>query len=146
MAQLFVGTHPLRLDEKGRLFLPAKFREQLAAGLVMTPGQERCLYVWPVEEFERIATGLREAPLSSRAARDYTRMFLASAADEIPDKQGRVTVPPALRAYAQLDRDCTFLGVGTRCEIWSASAWERYAAGNEQSFADLSEEVLPGLI
>lgn len=146
MAQLFLGTHAPRLDEKGRLFLPAKFREHLAAGLVMTKGQERCLYVWPTEEFGRVAAGLREAPVTSRSARDYVRMFLAGASDEVPDKQGRVTIPPALRAYAGLDRECTVIGVGTRCEIWATPAWEQYSAEQEQAFADLSEEVLPGLI
>jgi MraZ protein len=146
MAHLFLGTHAPRLDEKGRLFLPAKFRDALAGGLVMTKGQERCLYVWPEAEFERVTTAMREAPVTSRAARDYLRIFLAGAAAETPDKQGRVTVPAPLRAYAGLERDCTVIGVGTRCEIWDTAAWERYAAEQEESFADLSEEVLPGLI
>ena len=146
MAQLFLGTHEPRLDEKGRLFLPAKFREHLAAGLVMTKGQERCLYVWPTEEFEGVAASMRQAPVTSRSARDYMRMFLAGASDEVPDKQGRVTIPPALRTYAGLERECTVIGVGTRCEIWATPAWEQYSAEQEQAFADLSEEVLPGLI
>jgi MraZ protein len=146
VAHLFLGTHAPRLDEKGRLFLPAKFRDALAEGLVMTKGQERCLYVWPNDEFERVATAMREAPVTSRAARDYLRVFLAGAWAETPDKQGRVTVPPALRAYAGLDRNCTVIGVGSRCEIWDTAAWERYSAEQEQAFADLSEEVLPGLI
>ena len=146
MAHLFLGTHAPRLDEKGRLFLPAKFREQLADGLVMTKGQERCLYVFPLEEFERITTQMREAPVTSRAARDYLRIFLAGAAAETPDKQGRITVAPPLRAYAGLDRDCTVIGVGSRCEIWDTAAWERYSSEQEQSFAELSEEVLPGLM
>ncbi len=146
MAHLFLGTHAPRLDEKGRLFLPAKFREALAGGLVMTKGQERCLYVWPQGEFERVTTAMREAPVTSRAARDYLRIFLAGAAAETPDKQGRITVPAPLRSYAGLERDCTVIGVGTRCEIWDTAAWEHYAAEQEQSFADLSEEVLPGLM
>ena len=146
MAHLFLGTHAPRLDEKGRLFLPAKFREPLSGGLVMTKGQERCGYVWPLDEFERVTTAMREAPVTSRAARDYVRMFLAGASAETPDKQGRVTVPPPLRTYAGLDRDCTVIGVGARCEIWDSAAWERYSAEQEESFADLSEEVLPGLL
>ncbi len=146
MANLFLGTHAPRIDEKGRIFLPAKFRDQLAGGLVMTMGQERCLYVWPDEEFARIAASLREVPVTNRGARDFARIFLAGASAETPDKQGRVTIPTPLRDYASLDRECTLIGAGTRCEIWATAAWQAYAAAQEASFADLSEEVLPGLI
>jgi MraZ protein len=142
----FLGTHHPRLDDKGRLFLPAKFRDRLAGGLVITPGQERCLYVFPEPEFDRIFDRIRQAPVTSKAARDYQRMFMAKASDERPDKQGRVTVNADLRTYAGLDRECVVLGAGTRVEVWDATAWERYSAEQEGPFADLSEEVLPGLI
>ena len=94
---MFLGTHQPRLDDKGRLFLPAKYREELAEGLVITKGQERCLYVFPVEEFQRITEALRTAPVTAKAVRDYSRVFFASASDETPDKQGRITIPPGLR-------------------------------------------------
>ncbi|MFW6187828.1 MAG: division/cell wall cluster transcriptional repressor MraZ, partial [Actinomycetota bacterium] len=93
---MFLGTYSPRLDEKGRLILPAKYREELAEGLVLTRGQERCLYVFSVREFERVHEQLRAAPLSSKQARDYIRVFLSGASDEVPDKQGRVTIPPPL--------------------------------------------------
>ncbi|MGO1167426.1 MAG: division/cell wall cluster transcriptional repressor MraZ [Janibacter sp.] len=143
---MFLGTHTPRLDDKGRLFLPAKFREKLAGGLVMTRGQERCLYVFPMDEFEKITQKFQEAPTSSKAARDYMRVFLSGASDEIPDKQGRVTVPSALRQYAGLDRDCTVIGTGARVEVWDTTAWNDYLASTEQAFADQSEEVIPGLM
>jgi MraZ protein len=100
VSAVFLGTHSPRLDEKGRLFLPAKYREELASGLVITKGQERCLYVFPVPEFERITEALRTAPVTAKNVRDYSRVFFASASDEIPDKQGRITIPPGLRDYA----------------------------------------------
>ncbi|WP_435198141.1 division/cell wall cluster transcriptional repressor MraZ [Janibacter sp. GS2] len=143
---MFLGTHTPRLDDKGRLFLPAKFRDKLAGGLVMTRGQERCLYVFPMDEFEKITQKFQEAPTSSKAARDYMRVFLSGASDEIPDKQGRVTVPSALREYAGLDRDCTVIGTGSRVEVWDTTAWNDYLASTEQAFADQSEEVIPGLM
>ena len=143
---VFLGTHAPRLDDKGRLFLPAKFRDELADGLVVTRGQERCLYVFPMAEFVRITESMRAAPVTSKAARDYLRVFLSGASDEVPDRQGRVTVPPALRQYAGLERDCAVIGAGARVEIWDARAWENYLAAQEQAFADLSEEVLPGLM
>jgi MraZ protein len=145
VTNLFLGTHAPRLDDKGRLILPAKFRDALAEGLVITKGQERCLYVWPVDEFARVTEAMRSAPVTSKAARDYMRVFFAGASDEIPDKQGRVTIPPALRDYAGLTRDCVVIGASTRVEVWDAQAWETYLAEQEQAFADLSEEVLPGL-
>ena len=143
---LFLGTHHPRLDEKGRLFLPAKFRDDLAGGLVITRGQEHCLYVFPVEEFTRLYDLMRQAPVTSKAARDYQRVFLSGASNETPDKQGRVTVPPHLRDYAGLTRECVVIGAGPRLEVWDAQTWDTYLADREGAFADLSEEVLPGLI
>ncbi len=142
---VLLGTHSPRLDEKGRLILPAKYRDELADGLVLTRGQERCLYVFSQKEFERIHEQMREAPISSRQSRDYLRVFLSGASDEVPDKQGRVTIPQNLRKYAGLDRDLAVIGVGTRAEIWDAQAWEDYLAEKEGSFSDTDEEALPGL-
>jgi MraZ protein len=143
---VFLGTHTPRLDEKGRLFLPAKYREELAGGLVITKGQERCLYVFPVAEFGRITEALRSAPVTAKAVRDYSRVFFASASDETPDKQGRITIPPALREYAALTRDCTVIGANTRLEIWDSQAWESYLAEQEDTFSAASEEGLPGVL
>ena len=115
---MFLGTHAPRLDEKGRLFLPAKFRDELAAGLVITKGQERCLYVFPVPEFARITEALRTAPVTAKNVRDY----------------------------AALDRDCVVIGANTRLEIWDSAAWESYLEQQEDAFSAASEEVLPGVL
>jgi MraZ protein len=113
---------------------------------VITKGQERCLYVFPQEEFVRITEALRTAPVTAKSVRDYSRVFFASASDELPDKQGRITVPPALRAYAGLERDCAVIGANTRLEIWDTQAWDTYLAAQEDSFAEAAEEVLPGIL
>ena len=143
---MFLGTHTLRLDDKGRLFLPAKYREELSAGLVLTKGQERCLYVFPETEFDRITTALSAAPVTAKEVRDYSRVLFASASDEIPDRQGRITIPPGLRSYAGLQRDCAVIGANTRLEIWDAVAWETYLAEKEDGFSDASGEVLQGIL
>ena len=143
---MFLGTHTPRLDDKGRLFLPAKYRDELAEGLVLTKGQERCLYVFPQAEFGRITEALRTAPVTAKAVRDYSRVFFASASDEVPDKQGRITIPQALRDYATLQRDCVVIGANTRLEIWDATAWDAYLADQEDAFSDASQEVLPGVL
>lgn len=141
---MFLGTHEPRLDEKGRLILPAKFRDELAAGLVITKGQERCLYVFPQHEFTTITEQLRQAPVTQKAARDYMRVMFAGAHDEIPDRQGRVTIPQGLRTYAGLEKECVVIGANTRVEIWDATAWSTYLEDREKGFADVSEEVFPG--
>ncbi len=139
----FLGTYTPRLDDKGRLILPAKFRPQLAGGLVMTRGQERCLFVLPMDEFRRMHDQLRTAPVTSKQARDYLRVFLSGASDELPDKQGRISIPPILRTYAGLDRDVAVIGTGTRVEIWDLPAWESYLSEQEAGYADTTEEVFP---
>jgi MraZ protein len=144
--RMFFGTYTPKLDDKGRLFLPAKFRDELAEGLVVTRGQERCLYVWSMEEFGRLTERMREVPVTNKAGRDYVRMFFAGASDEKPDKQGRVTIPPMLREYASLSRDCIVIGAMNRIEIWDAASWQSYSDQQEQAFADLSEEVFPGVV
>jgi len=143
---VFLGTHTLRLDDKGRLFLPAKYREELSAGLVLTKGQERCLYVFPKTEFDRITTALSAAPVTAKEVRDYSRVLFASASDETPDRQGRITIPPGLRSYAGLQRDCAVIGANTRLEIWDAAAWETYLAEQEDGFSAASGEVLQGIL
>ena len=143
--KMFLGTHEPRLDDKGRLILPAKFREELAAGLVITKGQERCLYVFPSKEFSVITETLKQAPVTAKSARDYSRVMFAGAHDEIPDRQGRVTIPQSLRTYAGLEKECVVIGANTRVEIWDATSWNEYLADREKSFADVSEEVFPGL-
>jgi MraZ protein len=141
---VFLGTHTPKLDEKGRLILPAKFRDELAEGLVITRFQERCLAIWPIATFVEVAQSVRGAS-SSQQVRDYQRMLASGASDETPDKQGRITVPPMLRDYASLSKDCVVIGAMNRIEIWDATSWQTYSDQQEQAFADLSEEVFPGV-
>ncbi|CAB4891648.1 MAG: division/cell wall cluster transcriptional repressor MraZ [Actinobacteria bacterium] len=142
---MFLGTHAPKLDDKGRVILPAKFRADLAAGLVLTRGQENCLYVFSEAEFAQLNERIRQAPVTSKAARDFLRVFLSGASDETPDTQNRITIPQNLRDYAGLRRDLTVIGAGNRIEIWDAPTWTTYLAENESVFANTSEEVIPGL-
>lgn len=142
---MFLGTHSPKLDDKGRLVLPAKFRDELADGVVMTKGQDRSVVIWPVSEFSAYADRVREASRSDAKARAYSRVFFSGACDEVPDKQGRVTVPASLRAYAGLDRDCVVVGNHATVELWEPRAWDQYLATQEPEFADLTAEVVPGL-
>ncbi len=143
---MFLGTHTPRLDDKGRLALPARFRQELEGGLVICKGQDRCLFVFPIAEFARMTESLRSAPVTDRKVRDYSRVLFASASQENPDGQGRITVPPTLRDYAGLSKECVVNGANTRIEIWDSGAWNDYLATAEPGFADIGEEVLPGVL
>lgn len=142
---VFLGTYEPKLDAKGRFILPAKFRDQLQGGLVMTRGQEHCLYVFPISEFEQMHERMRQAPLASKEARAYQRVFLSGAVDDVPDKQGRILVPAQLRKYAGLDRELAVIGVGARVEIWDLNAWNAFLGDQESAFAEREEEVIEGL-
>ena len=142
---MFLGTHTPRLDDKGRLFLPAKFRDDLQGGLVITKGQDRCLYVWSRSDFEALTDRVRQAPFTNKASRDFLRVLFSGASDEIPDKQGRITIPSVLREYTRLQRECVVIGAMDRVEIWDAESWAGYSAEHEESFASMSEEVIDGV-
>ena len=142
---MFFGTYTPKLDEKGRLFLPAKFREQLAEGLVVTRGQERCLTVWSMPDFTAMTERLREAPVTNKGTRDYVRMLFAAASQDVPDKQGRISIPGVLRDYASLDKEVMVIGAMNRIEIWDPTSWAAYSEEQEQKFSELSDEVFPGI-
>ena len=140
---LLLGTYTPKIDAKGRVALPAKFRSQLGQGLVMARGQERCVYLLPFYEFRRIASQIQRTSVGNKAAREYLRVFLSGAVDQEPDKQGRVVVPQMLRDYANLGSDIVVIGVGTRAELWNKDAWESYLAQKEEGYSDIADDVLP---
>ena len=142
---LLLGTYTPKIDAKGRMALPAKFRSQLGPGMVMARGQERCVYLLPQMEFRRIAMQIQRTSMGNKAAREYLRVFLSGAVDQDPDKQGRVLVPQMLRDYANLGSDIVVIGVGTRAEIWNRQAWEEYLADKEQGYSDIADDVLPAV-
>lgn len=139
----FMGTYTPKLDDKGRLFLPAKFRDRLVEGLVVTQGQENCLVVWPQDVFMEEARRAQATPMTSRGARDYARMLFSGAEEAVPDKQGRVGIPASLREYASLSGDVVVIGVMDRLEIWNPDRWREYSAAAQHKFAELDEEPHP---
>ena len=140
---LLLGTYTPKIDAKGRMALPAKFRSQLGQGLVMARGQERCAYLLPIDELRRIASQIQRVSVGNKAAREYLRVFLSGAVDQQPDKQGRVLVPQMLRDYANLGSDVVVIGVGTRAELWNKDTWESYLAEKEEGYSDIADDVLP---
>ncbi|MDR3128433.1 MAG: division/cell wall cluster transcriptional repressor MraZ [Bifidobacteriaceae bacterium] len=142
LPNLLLGNYNPRIDSNLRLILPAKFREQLKSGIVITPGQERCLYIWPILEFQTIYEKIKSTPLESKQARDFIRSFTDGAEDQIPDKQGRINIPPRLKDFANLGDWVVVKGAITRLEIWNPQNLEDYRKTTEEVFANISEEVL----
>ena len=141
---MFSGTHTPKLDEKGRLFLPAKFRDEMKEGLVITRGQEHALDIRTRADFDAFTEKFKNASQTDAGTRAYGRMLFALASEQVPDKQGRVTITPELRQYAGLERDAVVIGVYDRIEVWEPRAWTSYTADQEQAFANLQEEIFPG--
>lgn len=141
---MFGGTYTPKVDEKGRLFLPAKFREAMAEGLVMTRGQERSIDIRTAADFEQFTEKFRTASQTDARLRGYGRMLFGLMSEQTPDKQGRITITPELRAYAGLGREAVVVGVYDRIEVWEPKAWTAYNAEQEEAFANISEEIFPG--
>ncbi len=141
---MFSGTHTPKLDEKGRLFLPAKFRDEMREGLVITRGQERALDIRTRADFEVFTEKFKNASQTDASTRAYGRMLFALAHEQVPDKQGRVTITPELRQYAGLERDAVVIGVYDRIEVWEPRSWSAYTTDQEQAFANLQDEIFPG--
>ncbi|MDR1711721.1 MAG: division/cell wall cluster transcriptional repressor MraZ [Propionibacteriaceae bacterium] len=136
---MFLGTFTPKLDDKGRFFLPAKFREELASGLVITREPDRCLAIWPTEVFQAEVAKAATGPSTRQRTRFYQRMVASGASDELADSQGRVVIPAPLRDYAGLSKDIVVIGAFNRLEVWDAKTWEAYSAAQEEVFADLDE-------
>ena len=133
MAEL-LGEHHYQMDPKGRISLPAKFREAFKAGVHLTLGQEGCLYAFPPEQWARERSRIEERSLADRQSRGYTRVFFGNAEHVDLDAQGRLVVPRRLRDKVRLGRDVAVVGVADRLEIWPEEEWARYAEAQESSY------------
>lgn len=137
---MFLGEYAHSLDDKGRLTLPAKFRDQLAQGIVVTRGLDGCLFIFTHEDWKQLTTTLRDSlPFTQKSARDFSRFFFSGSADIIPDRQGRILIPPFLREYAGLEADVMIVGANSRLELWDTERW-REALLDVESNAEMIAE------
>ncbi|MDR6725407.1 MraZ protein [Paenibacillus amylolyticus] len=139
---MFMGEFQHSIDDKGRVIIPAKFRESLGPSFVVTRGLDQCLFVYPMEEWGVMEQKLKALPLMKSDARAFTRFFFSGATECDLDKQGRVNLPGNLREYAKLDKDCVVIGVSNRVEIWSKDIWENYFNQSEEVFNDIAEKLV----
>ncbi len=122
---MLIGEYRCALDEKGRLNFPAKFRDEMGAQFIVTRWLDDCLVAFPENEWERISQLLAEKGVVK--SRDVLRFLYSGAGEAVPDKQGRILIPPPLREHAGLERDVVVIGVGGHAEIWDAEAWRGMA-------------------
>jgi MraZ protein len=142
---MFLGEFAHTIDEKGRLTIPAKFRADLTAGLVVTRGIDLCLEIYPMEEWNKLAEKVSGLPVTDRHARAFRRFVFANASDAALDKQGRVLIPPRLREYASLDGDVVVTGLDTHIEVWNPSAWGEERGRVEGYDADVEGWAVLGI-
>lgn len=139
---MFMGEYQHSVDEKGRMIIPAKFREDLGSTFVVTRGLDNCLFVYPMQEWTVLEGKLKSLPLMKSDARAFTRFFFSGATECELDKQGRVNLPNTLVDYAKLKKECVVLGVSNRVEIWSKDIWENYFQQSEESFNEIAEKLV----
>ncbi len=137
---MFMGEYHHTIDDKGRLTLPAKIREQLGNEFVVTRGLDNCLFVYPQEEWNQVISKYKELP-NTKDARNFMRFFLSGATLTNFDKQGRINIPIPLSKYADLEKDCVIIGVNDRLEIWSQTSWEQFIDANEENFSDIADKL-----
>ena len=130
-----------RIDAKGRIIVPVKFRESLGDNFIITKGLDNCLFVYTNEEWQRFEEKLKTLPLTNKNARTFTRFFLAGAADVELDKQGRILIPSVLREFASLQKDVVFVGVGSRIEIWSKESWNDSISNYDDNMEEVAENM-----
>jgi MraZ protein len=138
---MFLGRFAHSLDAKGRLAIPARFRDDLAGGIVLTRGIDRCLALYPMATWLPLAEKVSALPITDPDARSFRRMVFAEASHLELDGQGRILLPPDLRRYAELDREAYVIGVNTSIEIWSPERWEAQMALIDQDGAAIAQRL-----
>jgi MraZ protein len=137
---MLIGQYNHNIDIKGRVFFPAKFRDDLGETFVVTRGLDNCLFVYSFEEWTSLEQKIKNLPLSK--ARDLQRFLFSGACEVNVDKQGRILIPANLREHAGLTKEATVVGVSNRCEIWSTEKWEKATSSLEPDAIALAMEEL----
>ncbi len=138
---MLMGEYHHNIDEKGRLTIPSKFRDELKENFIVTRGLDGCLFVYPMEEWNQIVNKLKTLPFTKKDARTFLRFFLSGACECTFDRQGRISIATPLIEYANIEKECIIIGVNDRLEIWSKNNWEKFFNQNENSMQDIAEDL-----
>lgn len=139
---MFMGEYQHTIDDKGRLIMPAKFRDDIGESFVITKGLDGCLFVYPLKEWKELEEKLSSLPFTKKDARAFSRFFFSGAIECQLDKQGRMLIPSNLRKYASLLKNVVIIGVSTRLEIWGMEVWQNYSDETEDSYEELAEKMV----
>ena len=141
LKNMFIGEYNHNLDDKGRLAIPAKFRNILKKGAVVTKGLDNCLFLYSKEQFEKIAEKFAALPISQSKSRAFARHMLAGAMEVEFDNQGRITLPEYLRRFASLDKKTIIAGLYNHLEVWNENNWDKYKQETERNSNAIAEEL-----
>ncbi len=142
---MFMGEYHHSIDDKGRIIIPSKFREDLGEKFIITRGIENCLFVYSEENFQKIVNKLETLPFTKKDARQFTRFFLSGASEAEFDKQGRIHITFPLISYAKLEKECVIIGSGDRLEIWSKNNWDTFFDSAQSNMSDIAENLFDGV-
>jgi MraZ protein len=140
--RMFAGEYQHTLDDKGRVTMPARLREELGERFVITRGLDQCLFVYPLNEWVKVEENLKKLPFTRSDNRAFTRLFFSGAAELEADRQGRVLIPQNLREHAGIEKEVMIIGVSNRVEVWSEQAWKTYSSEANASFEQTAEKLV----
>ena len=138
---MFLGEYRHNLDTKGRVAVPAKFREKLREGAIITRGLDSCLFVFSASEWEKLVEKIVSLPLAQSDSRAFSRLMLAGASDVKLDTQGRILIPDSLRSYAHMKKQIVVAGMYNRIELWDTDSWESYKTKTESAADEIAEKL-----
>ena len=138
---MLMGEFHHTIDEKGRIIIPSKFRNELGSELVVTRGLDKCLFLYSKQEWEKLSNKLSTLPFTKQDARNFNRFFLSGATTSEFDKQGRINITSPLISYAGLNKECVIIGVNERLEIWDEEKYNEFLSNNEDDFSKIAENL-----
>ena len=142
--KMFMGEYHHNIDEKGRLIIPAKFREELGNRFIVTRGLEKCLYVYSESEWNNIVAKIKTLPFTKKDVRTFVRSFFSGATECEFDRQGRINITSPLVSYADITKECVIIGANDRLEIWSEDGWNNFFEENADKISDIAENLFIG--
>ncbi len=138
---MLMGEFHHTIDEKGRIIIPSKFRNELGSEVVVTRGLDKCLFLYSKSEWEKLTSKLSTLPFTKQDARNFNRFFLSGATTSEFDKQGRINITSPLISYAGLNKECVIIGVNERLEIWDEEKYNEFLSNNEDDFSKIAENL-----
>ena len=138
---MLMGEYLHNLDEKNRLIIPSKFRMELGDKIVVTRGLEKCLFLYSIDDFQKIVDKLKAIPFTKKEVREFMRFFLSGATIVEFDKQGRITIPSTLITYAEMKKECIVIGTGDRLEIWNKNVWDEFYNSTKDNMSEIAEKL-----